>query len=51
MEIFTILKKNTYQDSMKLMQLQASLQKVPGVILSGVAMASPGPTTGVTRRR
>jgi succinyl-CoA synthetase alpha subunit len=41
MEIFTLIKNNTYQDSMKLMQLQASLQKVPGVILAGVAMASP----------
>jgi FdrA protein len=41
MEIVTLIKKNTYQDSMKLMQLQASLQKVPGVVLAGVAMASP----------
>ncbi len=41
MEVFTLIKKNTYQDSMKLMQLQAALQKVPGVILCGVAMATP----------
>jgi FdrA protein len=41
MELFTLVKKNTYQDSMKLMQLQAFLQKVPGVMLAGVAMASP----------
>jgi FdrA protein len=41
MEIYTTVKKNTYQDSMKLMQLQAYLNRIPGVISCGVAMATP----------
>lgn len=41
MKIYTIVKKNTYHDSMKMMQFQAVLNKIPGITGSGVAMATP----------
>ena len=41
MEVYTEIKKNTYQDSMKLMQLQAAIDKIPGIVRSGIAMATP----------
>ncbi|MEW6671858.1 MAG: hypothetical protein AB1427_09140, partial [Thermodesulfobacteriota bacterium] len=40
MKIRTIIKKNTYQDSMKLMQLQKLLNNLPGVISTGVVMGT-----------
>jgi len=41
METYTEVKKSTYQDSMKLMQLQAILSGIPGIISCGIAMATP----------
>jgi FdrA protein len=41
METYTVVKKNTYQDSMKLMQLQTALNEIPGVMGSAVAMGTP----------
>jgi FdrA protein len=41
MEIYALVKKNTYQDSMKLMQLQAVLETIPGIVSCGIAMGTP----------
>jgi len=41
MEIYTKIKQNTYQDSIKMMQFQAALKQIQGVIDCGVAMATP----------
>lgn len=41
MEIYTVIKENMYQDSLKLMQFQEVLSKIPGIISCGVAMATP----------
>lgn len=41
METYTEIKKSTYQDSMKLMQLQAIINSIVGIICCGIAMATP----------
>ncbi|HYB21394.1 MAG TPA: acyl-CoA synthetase FdrA [Thermodesulfobacteriota bacterium] len=41
MEFYALVKKNTYHDSMKLMQLQSILETIPGIISCGIAMATP----------
>jgi len=41
MEIYTEIKENTYQDSIKLMQFQSALNQIQGIINCGVAMATP----------
>lgn len=40
MKTYALVKKSTYQDSMKLMQLQAALSEIPGIIVAGVAMGT-----------
>jgi len=41
MKIYADVKKNTYQDSMKLMRLQATLNTIPGIIACSLAMGTP----------
>ena len=41
MEIYNEIRKKIYQDSMKLMQLAATLNNIPGVISCGIAMGTP----------
>ena len=41
METYIEVRKSTYQDSMKLMQLQAVLETIPGIVSCGIAMGTP----------